>query len=220
MDIGFVLGICSFLGFIACLIWLIVMVAQKRSKRYSLIGIGVCFVLFIVALSIPSSKESVTVNTKAQSSSIAISNRMASSSSTEFTNNDDYTAYTEQEDLSKNEEYITKDEYDKIKSGMTYAQVVKIVGSEGEAYYESGDKGTDDYVVNYMWHGKGRIQYSIYYLHGKEPKGDSKVTGRPEITKCGVKLITPHLLYLAKWYCLAISVFPRSADSAITRSSV
>lgn len=29
MNIGFVLGICSFLGFIACLIWLIVMVAQK-----------------------------------------------------------------------------------------------------------------------------------------------------------------------------------------------
>ncbi|WBY63804.1 hypothetical protein [Thermocaproicibacter melissae] len=177
MDIGFVLGICSFLGFIACLIWLIVMVAQKRSKRYSLIGIGVCFVLFIVALSIPSSKESVTVNTKAQSSSIAISNRMASSSSTEFTNNDDYTAYTEQEDLSKNEEYITKDEYDKIKSGMTYAQVVKIVGSEGEAYYESGDKGTDDYVVNYMWHGKDGFSTASITCTGKSQKVIAKSQG-------------------------------------------
>ena len=69
---------------------------------------------------------------------------------------------------------ITKAQYDKIKSGMTYKQVKKIVGNDGDAYYESGDKGTDDYVVNYMWHGKNDFSTASITCSGKSEKVISK----------------------------------------------
>ena len=49
---------------------------------------------------------------------------------------------------------ITKAEFDQIQNGMTYEQVVQIIGSEGELMSESGDKGTQFYTVMYTWEGE------------------------------------------------------------------
>lgn len=55
-----VLGISGILGFLGCLIGLIVSAIRKHPKKPSLIGMGVCFVMFIVGVSLPSDKASTT----------------------------------------------------------------------------------------------------------------------------------------------------------------
>ena len=49
---------------------------------------------------------------------------------------------------------ITKAEFDQIQNGMTYEQVVQIIGSEGEVMSESGQKGDQYYTVMYTWEGE------------------------------------------------------------------
>lgn len=65
---------------------------------------------------------------------------------------------------------ITKDAYDKIKTGMTYNDVKKIVGSEGKDIFESGDKGTDSYQISYMWMGKNGGEATIGFSGKSELK--------------------------------------------------
>lgn len=48
---------------------------------------------------------------------------------------------------------ITKAEFAKIKNGMTYDEVVKIIGSKGEMNSETGAEGDDLYTVMYTWKG-------------------------------------------------------------------
>ena len=59
------------------------------------------------------------------------------------------------ENETKNEEWISADEYDQIESGMSYDQVKEIVGSEGEELSTAtvGDMTT----TIYMWYGKDHI---------------------------------------------------------------
>ncbi len=52
---------------------------------------------------------------------------------------------------------ITKAEYDKIENGMTYEEVVGIIGGKGEALSEVGEKGTAFYTVVYMFNGEGML---------------------------------------------------------------
>lgn len=52
---------------------------------------------------------------------------------------------------------ITLEKFDQIKNGMTYEEVTKIIGGEGEVLSESGEKGTDLHTVIYMYQGKGDL---------------------------------------------------------------
>jgi hypothetical protein len=52
---------------------------------------------------------------------------------------------------------ITKADFDKMQTGMTYEQVVQTIGVEGELLSESGDKGTPYYTVMYEWQGDGNL---------------------------------------------------------------
>ncbi|WP_378126232.1 DUF3862 domain-containing protein [Cohnella boryungensis] len=49
---------------------------------------------------------------------------------------------------------ITKEQYDKIKNGMTYKEIIEIVGGEGELVSESGKEGDDLYATAVMYQGK------------------------------------------------------------------
>lgn len=53
-----------------------------------------------------------------------------------------------------NKPTITKAEFDKIKNGMTYDEVVKIIGGKGELNSETGAEGDDLYTVMYTWKGE------------------------------------------------------------------
>ncbi|MGG3888610.1 DUF3862 domain-containing protein [Metabacillus fastidiosus] len=50
---------------------------------------------------------------------------------------------------------VSLDEFNQIKNGMTYDEVVKIVGGEGNMLSESGDEGTDFYTIMYDYRGEG-----------------------------------------------------------------
>lgn len=65
--------------------------------------------------------------------------------------------------ISENDAHISIDEYEKIKTGMSYDQVKEIVGSDGENIFESGDKGTDNYQISYMWRGKDGGEATISF---------------------------------------------------------
>lgn len=54
-------------------------------------------------------------------------------------------------------EKISKAEYNQIKSGMTYEEVVEIVGSEGEIMSEVGDPKDELYTFVVMWEGEGQL---------------------------------------------------------------
>ncbi|KYC67226.1 DUF3862 domain-containing protein [Heyndrickxia coagulans] len=54
-----------------------------------------------------------------------------------------------------NKATMSKSEFSQIKTGMTYNQVVKIVGSKGELQSESGDGEYKTQI--YEWKGEGDI---------------------------------------------------------------
>lgn len=56
---------------------------------------------------------------------------------------------------STSEGTVTKAQFESIKNGMTYKEVVKIIGGEGELISESGASGDELHTVMYMYNGKG-----------------------------------------------------------------
>ncbi|MDR9792745.1 DUF3862 domain-containing protein [Aeribacillus pallidus] len=64
---------------------------------------------------------------------------------------------TEEKSEPENKPTISKAEFDAIKNGMTYEEVVKIIGSEGEVMSETGEAGTDLHTIIYSWDGEGEI---------------------------------------------------------------
>ncbi|UED72101.1 DUF3862 domain-containing protein [Brevibacillus sp. HD3.3A] len=57
----------------------------------------------------------------------------------------------------ENKPTISKAEFDKLKNGMTYEQVVEIVGGPGEMMSEVGSAGDQFHTVMYTWEGEGSI---------------------------------------------------------------
>nr|WP_236870898.1 hypothetical protein [Brevibacillus laterosporus] len=57
----------------------------------------------------------------------------------------------------ENKSTISKAEFDEIKNGMSYEEVAKIIGSEGELLSEVGSKGEQFHTVMYMYTGEGDL---------------------------------------------------------------
>lgn len=69
---------------------------------------------------------------------------------------------------------ITQHEFDMITPGMTYSQVVEIIGGEGDLYTEIGSSGSIIGVYkNYVWYGEGIfpgravLSFDDYVLYSK-----------------------------------------------------
>lgn len=61
---------------------------------------------------------------------------------------------------------VTMDEFNKIESGMSYEEVVKIIGIEGEVQSETGTKGDQYYTVMYFFKAENGIGNAIITLQG------------------------------------------------------
>jgi len=59
---------------------------------------------------------------------------------------------------------ISKAEFDKLQNGMTYEQVVEIIGGECTLESESGDKGTELYTVMYGCDGEGDLGANVQLM--------------------------------------------------------
>ncbi|WP_230633119.1 DUF3862 domain-containing protein [Paenibacillus athensensis] len=59
---------------------------------------------------------------------------------------------------------ITKEKYDKINNGMTYKEIIKIVGGKGETITETGEEGSDLHGIGVMYRGKGEVGASATFI--------------------------------------------------------
>ena len=74
------------------------------------------------------------------------------------------------EAVTYNDEKISLDEFNQIKNGMTYDEVVSIIGSKGELLSESDLGIGSEYVTTmWMWEGKGSIgaNANVMFQDGK-----------------------------------------------------
>jgi Domain of Unknown Function with PDB structure (DUF3862) len=68
----------------------------------------------------------------------------------------------------ENKPTISKAEFDAIKTGMTYEEVVEIIGSEGEVRSETGEAGSEFHTIMYSWDGEGiGANASLMFQGGK-----------------------------------------------------
>lgn len=73
------LSVIGFLGFIGCLVWLIVLAVKKQKIRNSLIGMGVAAVLFIVGVANSSTSQTVPTSADSGTPASAVSSEAVSS---------------------------------------------------------------------------------------------------------------------------------------------
>lgn len=69
--------------------------------------------------------------------------------------------------VSNKSEYITLEEFYKIKDGMTYEEVKSIVGSSGEKTAESGDKKFKIVMVTWYGNGIAGSNANVTFTNGK-----------------------------------------------------
>lgn len=70
--------------------------------------------------------------------------------------------------------YITKADFDKIQNGMSYAQVKKIIGCDGDILSETGTKGDSLYTVMYDWKGQDGISNADFEFQGDKLQNKSQ----------------------------------------------
>ena len=62
---------------------------------------------------------------------------------------------------------VTMGNFNRLQTGMTYAQVVKILGKEGEKSGELGSNETAFKIVMYKWAGDGDARIDTFFKDGK-----------------------------------------------------
>ena len=75
-------------------------------------------------------------------------------------------AVNEEESDENESALLTKEKYDKIKTGMTYEEVVEIIGSKGTVMSESGDAGSDTHTVLYEFDTDGFMSAATMMFQG------------------------------------------------------
>ena len=68
--------------------------------------------------------------------------------------------------VKKEDPGINMAEFEEIQNGMSYGEVAKIIGSEGEMMSETGAKGDPYYTVIYTWKAKDGISNAVITFQG------------------------------------------------------
>lgn len=82
------------------------------------------------------------------------------------TNEASNTGSTEKIDSDTKDGVLTKEKFEQIKDGMTYEEVVAIVGAEGTVISETGEPGTDFHTVMYEFETDGFLSSSTMMFQG------------------------------------------------------
>jgi len=136
---------------------------MKKFFKMGCLGFIGLIVLIIVIAVATSGNEEKTDKSEPASTQATQEKTTDSSNATKATNSD--TKTTEATD----DGVLTKEKFEQIKDGMTYEEVVKIIGSEGELLSESGEKGTSLYTVIYSFKADGSFgaNSSMMFQGGK-----------------------------------------------------
>ncbi|GAB6474914.1 MULTISPECIES: DUF3862 domain-containing protein [Bacillus] len=76
---------------------------------------------------------------------------------TKYSNLNDVPVQVEQSNTNKkdnNSPKISKEEFDSIQNGMSYEEVIGIIGGDGELLSETGTKGQQFHTLMYSWEGE------------------------------------------------------------------
>ncbi|SFP09349.1 DUF3862 domain-containing protein [Salibacterium halotolerans] len=94
-----------------------------------------------------SSTETTTGETTSESETSNSADQSSEQNQESSSNNDS----GDNSNSGSNEGEITQEKFDSIESGMTYEEVVEIIGSEGEVMSESGEEGSEFHTIMYSW---------------------------------------------------------------------
>lgn len=64
----------------------------------------------------------------------------------------------------KNSPKVSKEEFLAIKDGMSYEEVVQIIGGEGEVMSESGSPGDQYHTIMYAYEGEGQLGANANFM--------------------------------------------------------
>lgn len=79
-------------------------------------------------------------------------------------NSIDNTSYIINQNISNNNDLITLSQFEKVQTGMTYEEVVNILGSQGELLSET-DIGYEEYFSQmYQWYGVGILGANANFI--------------------------------------------------------
>ncbi|OOR30331.1 hypothetical protein BW892_07060 [Bacillus cereus] len=76
---------------------------------------------------------------------------------TKYSTSNDVPVQAEQTSTNKkanNSPKISKEEFDSIKNGMSYEEVISIIGGDGELLSETGTNGQQFHTLMYSWEGE------------------------------------------------------------------
>lgn len=133
-------------------------------KKIALILMAILAAVTVTACFPSSLYDDVTsaLSSQTEVSSAAENNDAEASTKEEASSEEEVSSEAEESEAAT----ITKAEYDKIKNGMSYDDVVKIVGGEGESLSDSEIAGIKTAV--YMWYGDDQISNAnIMIQNGK-----------------------------------------------------
>lgn len=140
---------------------------MKKFFKIGCLGfIGIIALIVVIAV-VTSRNEENKDTSKTASTQPTKEEATDSNDATEVTNSE--TETSEETTKSADDGVLTKEKFEQIKDGMTYEEVVKIIGSEGEILSESGEKGTSLYTVMYSFEADGSFgaNSSMMFQGGK-----------------------------------------------------
>jgi len=82
---------------------------------------------------------------------------LAGCGGTSTENNSNSSTATDTQSADENNSGVSKAEFDQIQNGITYDQVVEIIGGPGEVVSEVGAKGEQYYTIIYQYEGESGL---------------------------------------------------------------
>lgn len=167
-NITLLMFLVSIIGIIVSLVLLIVNSIKKKDKSKNLklmggfSGLAVIAILGQMFFGTPSN----TTNSNVPDSQL----EQHSQSEVETNDNIENENKTDNKaEVDTNAGKMTKAKFDEIQNGMTYEEVTKIIGGEGEVLSESGQKGQQFHTIMYQYEGVGNLgaNSNLMFQEGK-----------------------------------------------------
>lgn len=147
---------------------------MKKVFKIGCLGIiGVIVLLIVLALAFSGGDDATDTSTNSDAGT-----------ATETTT--DAPAEEPAEEPAAKEGVLTSEKFDQIKSGMSYEEVVEIIGAEGQVMSETGEVGTEFHTVMYEWETDGFMSSANIMFQGNKVANKAQMgvsdTDSPEIT--------------------------------------
>ncbi|MGX7596336.1 DUF3862 domain-containing protein [Planococcus plakortidis] len=144
---------------------------MKKVFKVGCLGIlGLVALIVVAALVFGGGEESATTSPETESSAPA-----TEAADTEATDEEPAEEEPAEEEAPADEGVLTSEKYDQITSGMSYEEVVEIIGSEGTVMSETGEAGSEFHTVMYEWDTDGFMSAANFMFQGNKLQSKSQI---------------------------------------------